>query len=214
MTDISAEPADFSGILAERAQADQDERQRNIRRGVAAAAVVLVHILALSIFIYSVHIPVIEKIKETIPQAITWIQLPQQARPPIPAQVTPPDIETIPIPDTAITIPPVRNPSLVKPQPGGLEGVGRSLACGAGSFENLSPLQKSQCLRKPWARIKRPDGTIVMLPPVKPVEPAPTIADMMRHEQQTAPPCPLLSNVPCLGRVIHGDPLGGNPRPF
>jgi hypothetical protein len=94
-----------------------------------------------------------------------------------------------------------------------MEGVGRSLACGASSYENLSTAQREACLRRPWAFVKRPDGTIVLDVP-KPAIDQPTAADIMRHEQQTAPPCPLLANVPCLGKVLHGDPLGGSPAPF
>ena len=48
----------------------------------------------------------------------------------------------------------------------------------------------------------------------KPPEPPPTAMDIMRHEQQTAPPCPILNNVPCLGKIMHGDPLGGGAQPF
>jgi hypothetical protein len=94
-----------------------------------------------------------------------------------------------------------------------LRGVGRSLACGASSYENLSAAERENCLRHPWHFAKRPDGTIVLDVP-KVIDTAPSVADIMRREQQTAPPCPVLSNVPCLGKVLHGDPLGGGPQPF
>ena len=57
------------------------------------------------------------------------------------------------------------------------------------------------------------NGTIVLDVP-KPTEPPPSAIDIIRHEQQTAPPCPILNNVPCLGKVLHGDPSGGGPSPF
>jgi hypothetical protein len=102
---------------------------------------------------------------------------------------------------------------LASPPSEGLLGVGRSLACGASSYEYLAPLQREECLRKPWHFVKRSDGTIV-LDVAKPVETQPSTIDIIRHEQETAPPCPVLSNVPCLGKVMHGDPTGGGPQPF
>lgn len=218
MTDISVEPADFSGILAERTHVQEAERQRNIRRGIAVAAVLLVHILALAVFIFSNKLPQIVRIRTTMPEAI-WILTPQNpsTKPhPVPLQPTQqqPEEQTLPPITAPITLPPIRNPGLTRPESGGLLGIGRSLACGASSFENLTPLQREQCLRHPWEYVKRPDGTIVLVTPPKPVEPQPTTMDIMRHEQQTAPPCPILNNVPCLGKVMHGDPLGGGPQPF
>jgi hypothetical protein len=217
VTDISVEPADFSGILAERTHVQEAERQRNIRRGIAAVAVLLVHILALAVFIFSNKLPKIVHIRTTMPEAI-WVLTPQSpTAKPHPVQLQPtdhPEEQPLPPVTAPITLPPVHNPGLVRPQSGGLLGIGRSLACGASSYENLSPLQREQCLRHPWEWVKRPDGTIVMVTTPKPVEPPPTTMDIMRHEQQTAPPCPILNNVPCLGKVMHGDPLGGGPQPF
>jgi hypothetical protein len=223
VTDGTAESyaSGFAGILAERGQAEIDERQRTIRRAAVGVAVLLLHVIALGVFVYSSRIPLIARIRTTAPEAILWIPIPHHQTPPAKKIVVPPAPEEIQ-PDEAVPqiIAPITLPPPVRPRPAappandGLLGVGRSLACGASTYENLSPAQREQCIRHPWRFVKRPDGTIVLDAPPKPIEPPPTAADIMRHEQETAPPCPVLQNVPCLGRVLHGDPLGGQPQPF
>jgi hypothetical protein len=218
LTDSTAtSPAsDFAEIGAARAQEAQARRRRNIRRGLAAAAVAVVHVLALLLIIAGNQVPFIKRIQETIPEAIAWIPMPKKVvNPPKPTLEHPEILLPEPIITAPITVPPLHmHPSLpAPPDTGGLVGVGRSLACGAGSYENLPPNMREACRRQPWAWVKKPDGTIVLAAPPKPLD-VPTTADIMRHEQETAPPCPVLQNVPCLGRVIHGDPLGGAPRPF
>jgi len=216
LTDSTAtSPAsDFAEIGAARAEEALARRRRNIRRGLAAAAVAVVHVLALLLIMVGNEVPLIKRIQETIPEAITWIPMPKKVvQPPRPTLENPEVVAPEIIITAPITIPPIRTRPLEPPASEGLEGVGRSLACGAGSYENLPPNMREQCRRQPWAWVKRPDGTIVLAAPPKPVE-MPTAADVMRHEQQTAPPCPVLQNVPCLGKVMHGDPLGGAPAPF
>jgi hypothetical protein len=217
LTDSTAQPADFTAMLSDRARVEIADRQRNVRRAIAAAAVLLLHILALSVFIYSNQIPLIRHIRETIPEAIMWIPMPKPAKPRAEQPPPLPDIST-PVITAPITVPKTKTPHIETPsedEPGGLLGVGRSLACLAGSFENLSARQQARCLNRPWAFIKRPDGTIVMMPkPLEQPEPHLNAAGIMRRQQETAPPCPILSNTPCLGKVIHGDPLGGAPSPF
>ncbi|MEI9995009.1 MAG: hypothetical protein WDM91_10475 [Rhizomicrobium sp.] len=218
MTDRTADSDDFTGILAAHPLMvpEPEDRRRALIRTAAGVAVLLVHILALVVIAYSNKVPVVKHIvHETIPEAILWFA---PTRPPHSLKkepLAPPADVFIPDNTAPITLPPItRHKELEAPQSEGLEGVGRSLACGASSYENLTVAQREHCLRHPWAFVKRPDGTIVLQAPPKPVEAAPTIPDIMRHEQQTAPPCPVLQNVPCLGRVMHGDPLGGGPQPF
>ena len=218
MTDSTAtSPAsDFAEIGAARAEEALARRRQNVRRALAWVAVVVVHILALLLIMVGNEVPLIKRLQETIPEAIMWIPMPKKAvNPPRPALENPEILLPEPIITAPITVPPLRtHPSLpAPPDTGGMVGVGRSLACGAGSYENLPPNMREACRRQPWAWVKKPDGTIVLQAPPKPIE-MPTTADIMRHEQQTAPPCPVLQNVPCLGRIIHGDPLGGAPRPF
>ncbi|HEY0105724.1 MAG TPA: hypothetical protein VGB91_06525 [Rhizomicrobium sp.] len=208
MTDSAAEPDAFAGMAAEHplmaAGADQDSRRNRIRRTIAVAAVIVVHFLAILLIAYSNKLPAIEKIRVTMPEAIAWIPIAQPAAHPL-RRIEGPQDQTEPFPQITapITLPPVRHKELEPPAPGGIEGVGRALACGASSYENLPAAERERCYRRPWAYVKRPDGTIVL--DVPKTEPPPTTADIIRHEQQIAPPCPVLSNVPCLGKVIHGD---------
>jgi hypothetical protein len=213
VTDVASEPADFSLILAERARLETAERERNLRRSLVAAIVLILHVAAISVFIYSSRIPLTERIRTTVPEAIFWFVLP-----PKPAQpkLIQPELPAEPLPlfSEPITLPPIpARPLPAEPPSGGLLGVGRSLACGASSYEYLSLAQREQCLRHPWHFVKRPDGTIV-LDMSKPLEPPPSTINIIRHQQETAPPCPILANVPCLGKVMHGDPTGGGPSPF
>jgi hypothetical protein len=210
---VASEPADSSVILAERTRADIAARERTIRRALVGVAVLILHVVVIAVFIYSSRIPLVERVRSTVPAAIIWFVFhpnpakPHVVQPPVP-QVTVPEIS---LPITAPPIP--ARPLPAPPQSGGLLGIGRSLACGASSYENLSAAQRQQCLRHPWHFARRPDGTIVLDVP-KPTEPPPSAIDIIRHEQQTAPPCPILNNVPCLGKVLHGDPSGGGPSPF
>ncbi len=216
MTDSTAPSVseDFAGIAAARAEEEAARRRRNIRRGLAWMAVAVVHVLALLLIMVGNEVPIIKRITETIPEAITWIPMPKKVAHPKPLPEQTPEVqEPLPQLTAPITLPPIRSRPLAPPASEGLEGVGRSLACGAGSYENLPPNMRDQCRRQPWAFVKRPDGTIVLQAPPKPVD-VPTTADIMRHEQETAPPCPVLQNVPCLGKVMHGDGIGGPSRPF
>jgi hypothetical protein len=189
------------------------QRERHVRRAAVAAVVLILHMIAITVFIYSSRIPLAERIRSTVPEAIVWFvfhpktEKPRIEQPPLPQAAVP----EISLP---LTPPPIPARPLPAPPPtGGLLGVGRSLACGASSYEFLTAAERQQCLRHPWHFTKRPDGTIVLDVP-KATEPPPSAIDIIRHEQQTAPPCPILSNVPCLGKVLHGDPSGGGPSPF
>jgi hypothetical protein len=215
VSDTTAETDAFAGMQAAHplARAEMEDRERTVRRGIGIGAVILVHILIVLLITVSNRIPLIQRIRETVPEAITWIPMPprpkQQEQPP-----PRPEVESVPQYTAPITLPPEPHRQSAPPVQGDMAGVGRDLACGASSYENLSQAQRDACHHHPWIAKKRSDGTIVLDVPPKPVEPAPSIADIMRHEQQTAPPCPVLQNVPCLGTVVHGDPLGGQPRPF
>jgi hypothetical protein len=210
---VGSEPADFAIVLAAHAQSEVADRERNFRRTIVAVAVLILHVLAISVFIYSSRIPLVQRIRTTIPEAIMWLVLPSKPVNPVMVKPVLPE-EPLPQVTAPITVPPITaRPLPAAPPSEGMLGVGRSLACGASSYENLSPAQREDCRRHPWHFVKRPDGTIVLDVP-KPVEPPPASIDVLRHEQQTAPPCPILSNVPCLGKVMHGDPSGAAPQPF
>jgi hypothetical protein len=212
-TPVASEPADFSFVLAERGRAQAFERERNLRRAIVTLLVLALHVLVISVFIYSSRIPLTQHIRTTIPEAILWFAFPPKPSEP---KFIRPELPQAVFPEftAPITLPPIpARPLNAAPPSEGLLGVGRSLACGASSYEYLAPLQREECLRHPWHFVKRADGTIVLDVP-KPVETQPSTIDILRHQQETAPPCPVLSNVPCLGKVMHGDPTGGGPNPF
>lgn len=215
MTDssVASEPEDFTVVLAARAPFDAATRERNLRRAIVAVAVIILHVLALAVLVYSSRVPIIQRIRSTIPEAILWFVLPPK---PINPALVQPNLPAEPLPQIVapITLPPIPSRVLpAEPPSEGMLGIGRSLACGASSYENLAVLQRELCRRHPWNFVRRADGTIVLEVP-KPIETAPAAIDILRHQQQTGPPCPLLSNVPCLDKVFHGDPTGGGPQPF
>jgi len=211
-TPVASEPADFSFVLAERGRLEAFTRERNMRRAIVTLLVVALHILMISVLIVSSRIPLTQHIRTTIPEAILLFVFPPK---PVEPTLIRPELPQAPVPEYSapITLPPIVARPLAAPPSEGLLGVGRSLACGASIYEYLSPMQREECLRHPWHFVKRSDGTIVLDVP-KPVETQSTTIDIIRHEQETAPPCPVLSNVPCLGKVMHGDPSGGAPKPF
>lgn len=211
-TPVASEPADFSFILTERGRIGALTGERNLRRAIVTLLVLALHVLAISVLIYSSRIPLTQRIRATIPEAILWFAFPPK---PVEPKFIRPELPEAAIPEYSapITLPPIPARPLAAPPSEGLLGVGRSLACGASSYEYLSPLQREECLRHPWHFVKRSDGTIV-LDVSKPVETQPSTIDVIRHEQETAPPCPVLANVPCLGKIMHGDPTGGGPKPF
>ncbi|MEJ0044555.1 MAG: hypothetical protein WDM81_21070 [Rhizomicrobium sp.] len=210
MADSSVDSDAFAGIQAAHPlAATPEDKQRNLRRSLAGGAVLLVHILALLIIAYSVHTPIVQRIRETVPEAILWVPALEPFHRPKKVEPQAP-VETFPFVTAPITLPPEPKKALPPPPTGGLEGIGRSLACGASSYENLSVAQRETCLRRPWAFIKRPDGTIVLDVPKEKPPPAFTAADITRHQMETAPPCPLLANVPCLSKILpNHDPVTG-----
>jgi hypothetical protein len=121
-------------------------------------------------------------------------------RPEVP-RATPPVITTAPV----IVLPPPNpnNPAMPQTPADILKAIGEALSCGAENFENLTQAERARCKREPWVAHKLPNGTIVLeaanpSPFVAPPEPKFSGADAMRHQMQTAPPCPIMLNVPCV----------------
>jgi hypothetical protein len=97
-----------------------------------------------------------------------------------------------------ITLPP--SPNAIDP---GLL-LGQALACGANSFEYLTPQGRANCRRPPWNYTYARDGTIVLNTQYKPPEPKPTPAEVMQLERYTTPECPtnVDPNAPCLSKIL------------
>jgi hypothetical protein len=133
-------------------------------------------------------------------------------RPESPSEA-PPEIATAPI--TIPRPPPVES----QPQsatPGDILGsVGRALACGAGSYENLNSGERANCRREPWNGRRAPTGALVLDPGPRPLElpQAPgqlrlSGSESIRRDLQQGGPsaCPILQNTPCLADFLNREP--------
>jgi hypothetical protein len=122
---------------------------------------------------------------------------------PIVPRAAPPEVTTAPV----IVVPPPNIQPLAPPQTPAdiLKAIGEALSCGAENFENLTQAERNRCRHEPWIARRLPNGTIVLEAAMpSPFAPAPTVpkisgGEALRHELQTAPPCPIMvANVPCM----------------
>ena len=186
---------------------DEEERRLLVRRVVSWTLVGLIHVLLLSLFILDQYRQ-LSLIKRVAPTEIILdlTKLPAGNAPPIRLirpevpTATPPVITTAPV----IVAPPT-NPDQVMPQTPAdiLKAIGEALSCGAENFENLTQAERARCKREPWIARKLPNGTIVLeaanpSPFAPPTVPKLSGADAQRRQLETAPPCPILVNTPCL----------------
>jgi hypothetical protein len=185
---------------------DEEERRLLIRRVVSWALVVLIHIVLLSAFILDQYRMNRFTLKPPVETILDLTKLPTGRAPPIQLiqpivpRATQPVITTAPV----IVVPPP-SPDQVFPQTPAdiLKAIGEALSCGAENFENLTQTERTRCKHEPWIARKLPNGTIVLeaansSPFAPPPVPKLSGADAMRHQMQTAPPCPIMLNVPCL----------------
>ncbi len=128
--------------------------------------------------------PVLHKAE---PKELTLYLAPLQhhakpVRPILPA----PSTEPTPERSNTITLPPV--PQTLHPQTDVMRAIGKELACGAGSYENLSPSEREVCRRTPW-HFKKDTHGIIVLERVPLPEPPTTGAEAADHALLTADPC-------------------------
>jgi hypothetical protein len=185
---------------------NEEERRLLVRRAVSWVLVVLIHIVILSAFILDQYRMSHLTLKPPVETILDLTKLPVGQAPPIQMiqpevpRAAPPVITTAPV----IVLPPP-NPDQAMPQTPAdiLKAIGEALSCGAENFENLTQTERARCKREPWIARKLPNGTIVLeaanpSPFAPPPVPKLSGADAMRHQMQTAPPCPIMLNVPCL----------------
>jgi hypothetical protein len=188
-----------------RLRTNEDARERAVRRGVAAAAVAVLHVAMIFVLIQTDWIPSL-RARAPAEAPLLWLLLPkapsapkaeqQRSQKPAPREA----FKTYTLPITLPPPPPsnaITDPALA---------LGQALACGANSFEYLTPQGRANCRRPPWNYTYARDGTIVLDTQYKPPEPKPTPAEVMQLERYTAPTCPsnVDPNAPCLSRIIHG----------
>jgi hypothetical protein len=185
---------------------NEEERRLLVLRAVSWVLVVLIHIVILSAFILDQYRMSHLTLKPPVETILDLTKLPVGQAPPIQMiqpevpRAAPPVITTAPV----IVLPPP-NPDQAMPQTPAdiLKAIGEALSCGAENFENLTQTERARCKREPWIARKLPNGTIVLeaanpSPFAPPPVPKLSGADAMRHQMQTAPPCPIMLNVPCL----------------
>lgn len=199
-------------MLAEfeaRLRVADETRKRTKIRTIAIAAVAVVHVLFVLLLIASqwIHVPV----KRIVVQPMTWLTL--QDRP-----NAVPDLPDKPRkPEQSGYFNPKLVPKFVRPKDDKEESnaidfgyaLGRSLACGASSYEWLNPKMRAECRHKPWQFVYDRNGNIVLdAVPSVPREDKPRPSDIQAHERNTAPTCPqnVDPNAPCLSAIIGGRP--------
>lgn len=177
--------------------------KRARRRAWSVAAVVVLHILFVWLLILADIIPIVPVTKAKL-EKLTWLNLNQ------PAQAE----RVVPTPrqkdDTNAAVNPLIVPKILEPKKEeennaitdlGL-AIGRSLACGANSFEYLNSKMRLECRRRPWQFVYDRYGNIVLDPQGRlPREQEETLrpSDVQARERNTAPRCPknVDPNAPC-----------------
>jgi hypothetical protein len=202
-----------AAILAEhqaRLQIQVDVRKRAARRSAAGAAVAVVHVIFVLLLIAAEWIP-LPLVKPDKQQPLSWIVLPQIAK----ATRVPP-VKPLKPADSGVINPYVVPQFIRPPQEEENNAItdlgwalGRSLACGANSYEYLNSKMRNECKHRPWQFVYDRYGNIVLdAVPRIPHEEKPRPSDVQAHERNTAPRCPqnVDPNAPCLANVIGGRP--------
>lgn len=207
-TSLVGESATLLADLQARLQFAEAVRKRNLRRLYAGIAVAVLHVLIVLLLIASEWVPLpIEKVKQVAP--LQWVMLPSPIRA-NQEKIRPksPNVGTV---DPSI-IPKVLRPKQQNEENNAITdlgwALGRSLACGANSYEWLNNKMRAECRRKPWDFVYDRYGNIVLnarpreLPDQETLRPS----DVQARERNTAPVCPtnIDPNAPCLSSVIHG----------
>ena len=191
--------------LRARLRVEEETRKRAIRRVLAGAAVTVLHVIFVLVLIASqwvaVPLPKLEEIKP-----LMWVVLTQPAKAPKVASAKPKKGGE----NGAITT--VVPPRIIQQQEEnnaidlGL-AIGRSLACGANSYEYLNSKRRAECRHRPWQFVYDRYGNIVLDARERPVEEEQLRpSDIQAHERNTAPTCPqnVDPNAPCLSSIIGG----------
>jgi len=206
-TSFVGESATLMAALRARLQMEDEAHKRAKRRVLAGVAVAVIHVLFVIMLIESEWFPIALTKPPNI-QPLTWVVLMQPAKRPaiIPAKPAKGDQSS------AITV--VTPPRITKKDQEeennaislGL-AIGRSLACGANSYEYLDPRRRAACLHRPWQFVYDRYGDIVLDARERPVEEEQLRpSDIQAQERNTAPTCPhnVDPNAPCLGAVVGG----------
>ncbi|MDR3525888.1 MAG: hypothetical protein P4L57_01325 [Rhizomicrobium sp.] len=209
-TSLVGESATLMAELQARFRADEAGLRRTRSRGLAVGVAIVVHVIFIWILILAEFIPM-DFISRPKIEKMTWIVLNQPAQAPriIPTKQTKAES------DAAVN--PILVPKLIKPKVEeennaitdlGL-ALGRSLACGANSFEYLNSKMRLECRHKPWQFVYDRYGNIILDPQGRSAEAREETlrpSDVQAHERNTAPRCPqnVDPNAPCIADIIGG----------
>ncbi len=208
-TSFVGESATLLADLQARLRVAEAERKRNLRRVYAGIAVVILHTLIVVLLITSEWVPIAFLVPKKI-EPLEWVVLQS------PVHVSQ-DTKIKPTSRNAGTVNPNIIPRVLRPKQDEEENnaitdmgwaLGRSLACGANSYEWLNSKMRAECRRKPWDFVYDRYGNIVLnarpreLPDQETLRPS----DVQAHERNTAPVCPtnVDPNAPCLAAIIGG----------
>jgi hypothetical protein len=196
--------------LQARFRADEAHLRRGRSRAVAIAAAIVMQVLFVWVLILAEYIP-LDLLSRPKIEKLSWIVLNQPAQAPrvIPTKQTKADS------DAAVN--PILIPKIIKPKVEeennaitdlGL-ALGRSLACGANSFEYLNAKMRAECRRRPWQFVYDRYGNIILDPQGRTPEVREETlrpSDVQAHERNTAPRCPqnVDPNAPCMADIIGG----------
>lgn len=197
-------------MLAEfltRLKTDAEERKRARRRAGAAAAVAVLHVAFVFLLIYSEWLPGLH-MRRPSEAPLLWLLLPPTPGVPKPEPKRPTPNEATTEAPAIYTLPIIRLPP---PPPNAITdpalALGQALACGANSYEYLSPLGRANCKRRPWNFTYDQYGDIVLNTRFQrpPPEPKPSSADIMARQRIEGPTCPenVDPNAPCLDKIFH-----------
>lgn len=194
--------------LQARLQKAEAARKRNLKRVYAGIAVAVLHVLFVLFLVAGQWRPVLVVPVEKI-DPLKWVTLPSPMRSAEQQKIKPrsPDIGTVK-PDLIIKVPrpPTEEENNAITDFGVL--LGRSLACGASSYEWLNAKMRSECRHKPWTFVYDRYGNLVLDVGRRPAQVEETLrpSDVQARERSTAPVCPtnIDPNAPCLSSIIHG----------
>lgn len=208
-TSFVAESATLLADLQARLANQEAAQKRAARRTYAVIAVAVVHVLFVLLLLASefrlIPLPKLQKV-----EPLQWVTLPPMARQEMrePQKIHPRD-DGMFRPDQVLRLP---KPKVVEEENNAITdlgwALGRSLACGANSFEWLNTKMRAECRNKPWNFAYDRYGNIVLdaRPRIRQEEEVIRPSDAMAQERNTAPACPrnIDPNAPCLSSVIGG----------
>ena len=188
---------------------DEDVRRRIWRRSAVAIGVAILHLLFVLVLVKSEWISREHTIQRAMPPLL-WLLLPRA--PNAPSLSTPKKGKEAPREAPMTFITPVTKQPPPEEAINPAWALGQALACGASTFEYLTPEARSKCKRPPWHYKYDKDGYIVLdtsqqRRPQEEEKLRP--GDIQARERNTADPCAIakMSGTECIDKVIYGNHL-------